>query len=202
MKIFLIATLIAQTILATPVLDKELNENNEFYKNTLKEYLERSYNFAERFADMCEKVLTDLKQHDEASEFQSQKAELEDVLHYVAAMKENENEKTLKNMLKLHEILLSAGKEFKETHQAKKTVIHQLFEKYNGIAIVHDFRKDFVEYLKDFESHFLEYEQSLTDKQLENQEKLIQWFKEFKEEQSFAKKFTTFVTFFKFFTSE
>ncbi|XP_037883637.1 uncharacterized protein LOC119633897 [Glossina fuscipes] len=202
MKVFVIAVLVAQIILATEVLEKELNENNQFYKSTLKEYLDHSYTFAERFAGMCEKVLADLKQHDEGSAFQSQKAELDDVLRYVAAMKRNENEKTLANMLKLHEILLSAAKEFKETHQAKQTLIHQLFEKYGAKAIVHDFRKGFAEYLRNFETNFVEYEQSLSDEQLESQAKLIQWFKEFKEEQSFAKKFTSFVTFFKFFAPD
>ncbi|KAL9925383.1 uncharacterized protein ACN2A1_012747 [Glossina fuscipes fuscipes] len=178
----------------------EFNTDNKLYKATLEAFVKIAIPLGEQYGDVLEKVLEDLKAHEEAANYETQIEHLEELVKGAKHLKGDSDDETLHNILKLESDV--AGAQEKSKKSSKPHLVHDLFEKDGGKDFLEVFRKDFVEFFDGFDDAFEEYAKDLSEEEKADHEDFLKWFKEFKEADGFDKQFEKFVGFFKFFNSE
>ncbi|KAL9927167.1 uncharacterized protein ACN427_008412 [Glossina fuscipes fuscipes] len=178
----------------------EFNTDNKLYKATLEAFVKIAIPLGEQYGDVLEKVLEDLKAHEEAANYETQIEHLEELVKGAKHLKGDSDDETLRNILKLESDV--AGAQEKSKKSSKPHLVHDLFEKDGGKDFLEVFRKDFVEFFDGFDDAFEEYVKDLSEEEKADHEVFLKWFKEFKEADGFDKQFEEFVGFFKFFNFE
>uniref|UniRef100_A0A1A9VYZ5 Uncharacterized protein n=1 Tax=Glossina austeni TaxID=7395 RepID=A0A1A9VYZ5_GLOAU len=184
----------------SPASRHEFNTDNKLYKATLEQFVKVAIPLGEQYGHLLEKVLEDLKAHEEAANYETQIKHLEELVKASKHLKGDSDDETLHNILKLESDVVGAHEESKKS--SKHHLVHDLFDKAGAKKFLEEFHKDFTEFFDGFDDAFEEYAKDLSDEEKADHEDFLKWFKEFKEADDFDNRFEKFVGFFKFFNSE
>uniref|UniRef100_D3TN75 Hypothetical conserved protein n=1 Tax=Glossina morsitans morsitans TaxID=37546 RepID=D3TN75_GLOMM len=175
----------------------EYNTDNKFYKATTKALVKVAIPLSERYSEVLEKVVEDLKAHEEAPKYEHQIEHLEKLIKGFKHIKADSDEEILQNIIGLKND--GAGAQEPSNESSNPHLVRDLFEKDGGKELAEEIRKDFVEFFDGFDDAFEEYAKELSEEEKAEHEDFLKWFKEFKEADAFEKKLDKFFEFFKFF---
>uniref|UniRef100_A0A1B0GGH2 Uncharacterized protein n=1 Tax=Glossina morsitans morsitans TaxID=37546 RepID=A0A1B0GGH2_GLOMM len=184
----------------SPASHHEFNTDNKLYKATLEQFVKVAIPLGEQYGDVLEKVLEDLKAHEEAANYETQIEHLQELIKGAKHLKGDSDDETLRNILKLESDL--AGAQAASKKASDPHLVHDLFEKDGGKEYLEKFRKSMGEFFDGFDDAFEEYAKDLSEEEKADHEDFLKWFKEFKEADDFPYQFEKFVGFFKFFNPE
>uniref|UniRef100_A0A1B0AD86 Uncharacterized protein n=1 Tax=Glossina pallidipes TaxID=7398 RepID=A0A1B0AD86_GLOPL len=184
----------------SPASHHEFNTDNKLYKATLEQFVKVAIPLGEQYGHLLEKVLEDLKAHEEAANYETQIEHLEKLVKACKHLKGDSDDETLHNILKLESDVAGAQEESKKS--PNHHLVRDLFDKDGAKTFLDEFHKDFTEFFDGFDDAFEEYAKDLSEEEKADHEDFLKWFKEFKEADGFDKKFEKFIGFFKFFHSE
>ncbi|KAL9927168.1 uncharacterized protein LOC119633924 [Glossina fuscipes] len=184
----------------SPASHHEFNTDNKLYKATLEAFVKTAIPLGEQYGNVLEKVLEDLKAHEEAANYETQIEHLEELVKGAKHLKGDSDDETLRNILKLESDVAGAQEASKKSPNPH--LVHDLFEKDGGKEHIEKFHKSVVEFFADFDDSFEEYAKDLSEGEKADHEDFLKWFKEFKEADGFANQFEKFLRFFTFFNPE
>ncbi|KAI9585171.1 uncharacterized protein LOC119633825 [Glossina fuscipes] len=175
----------------------EYNTDNKLYKETAKALVEIAIPLSERYCEVLEKVVEDLKAHEEAPKYEHQIEHLEKLIEGFKHIKADTDEEILQNIIALKDD--GAGAQEPSNESSNPHLVRDLFEKDGGKELAEEIRKDFVEFFDGFDDAFEKYAKEMSEEEKAEHEDFLKCFKEFKESDNFEKKLEKFFDFFKFF---
>uniref|UniRef100_A0A240SX14 Uncharacterized protein n=1 Tax=Glossina morsitans morsitans TaxID=37546 RepID=A0A240SX14_GLOMM len=201
---FLGMLLLLQTCFAIPRPDAEspashyeFNTDDKLYKNTIKTLVEIAIPLSARGIVLLQRVLEDLKAHEEAPKFAHQIEHLKNLIKSIKHIKADSDEKILRNIVGLKNDLAGAQKPSKES--SNPHLVRDLVKKDGGKELAGDLRKHLVQFFDGFVDAIEEYAKGMSEEQKDHHKDFLKWFKEFKNAHSYGKRLDTFSEFFKFF---
>ncbi|KAL9925386.1 uncharacterized protein ACN2A1_012762 [Glossina fuscipes fuscipes] len=196
--------LVLQSCFAIPTADAEsaaahheFNTDHKLYKSVIKTLIEIAIPLSGRYSDVLEKVVEDLKAHEEAPKYAHQIEHLENLIKGIKHIKADSDEEILQNILDLKDEMSGAQEPSNES--SNPHLVHDLFEKDGGKELVEEIHKDFVEFFDGFDDAVEKYAEDMSEKEKRDHNDFLKWFKEFKEADCFGKRLDKFFEFFMFF---
>uniref|UniRef100_A0A1A9W3W5 Uncharacterized protein n=1 Tax=Glossina brevipalpis TaxID=37001 RepID=A0A1A9W3W5_9MUSC len=171
--------------------DHEFNEENQFYRVTLKNFIERLMPFCERYIDLLEKTVEDLKINKKAIEYEHVKKQLDLVSKHSEHIKSSNYSEAFKGFLNFERSISGHGKN-----------VDDVFLKHDGEDLVEEFCQSLLKYFNDFLNSFIAYANGLKEEEKAANNNFLEWFKSFRDEEDCGDKFEKFKKFFKFFNPQ
>uniref|UniRef100_A0A1A9W1I0 Uncharacterized protein n=1 Tax=Glossina brevipalpis TaxID=37001 RepID=A0A1A9W1I0_9MUSC len=205
--IFLGIALVFQHTLTSPVPvpeavhaeeDEQLDEHNKLYKEVLQEFIDFTIKTSEDFLEFTLKVVEDIKKNDEFPDKDHRNHRHEQFAKVLEKVKSDESEQTLFNMYKLTEDILEAQKTLHEPKFLNEESI-KLIEKYKLREFMDGICERYVKFYESFSKAVQVYTGELNETQKEQQQKLLDWSKDFDETKDILPKSEKFLNFFDFF---
>uniref|UniRef100_A0A1A9W3W6 Uncharacterized protein n=1 Tax=Glossina brevipalpis TaxID=37001 RepID=A0A1A9W3W6_9MUSC len=203
MKLYVLALLLlmacAQHCLTGAVGDftspHEFNKNNEFYKQSVDEFIKLNQPLGESFANILDRVVDDLQ---EVPNVDSYSITMNSLAYSEMAKKlRSYQEPNVQNAFNTCEIFMIYDVD--KADQNSDDVYFKLFIK-NGIKELNaSFKARFKEYFDKFTKDFTQYLGTFSDVEKNDNKKVFDWFKEFQGEDVVHEKIKKFVEYFGFF---
>uniref|UniRef100_A0A1A9VLN8 Uncharacterized protein n=1 Tax=Glossina austeni TaxID=7395 RepID=A0A1A9VLN8_GLOAU len=193
-----------QNIFSSPVQDadsstfainQQLNEHNKLFELTLNQFVQFTLDFGEQCKNFSSKLFKELEAD---GKIEDKEFSEEAYNKFVQSFENLKNAKSTEDKLTyLNKITLETITSAKNLEEDK--ILAEFLQKYEPKEFLEKVYALFSEYFKGFTADFNDYANALNEKQKQEQQQLLDWFKEFSKEQSFAEKTQKFLDFFALF---
>lgn len=178
----------------------EFNENNEFYKKSVNDFVKLNQPIAESFANIWDKVVDDLQDLTQVDPYSATINSLaySEMSKKLRNYQKNEDKANLETALDICGLFVTYIDVDKVGENADD-VYFKLFAK-NGIKELNaSFKARFKEYFDKFTKDFQQYLQTFNENERRDHKKVFDWFEEFQKEDDVIEKIRKFVDYFQFF---
>uniref|UniRef100_A0A1B0FPH6 Uncharacterized protein n=1 Tax=Glossina morsitans morsitans TaxID=37546 RepID=A0A1B0FPH6_GLOMM len=183
----------------SPVDDNKFDTNNKLYKGTLAAFINFATQWGQRYSQVLEKVIEDLKAEGKDHENVDEIEQLQEIAELSKHLKGDSDEETLHNIMDFDEEETDTD-EILEQYADMDHVLALVYK--DGKDVVKKFYRNLVKFVHSFSKALEEYTKDMSEEEKAEHQHFFEWFKNFeelKQKNDVVAQSHMFLDFFKFF---
>uniref|UniRef100_A0A1A9ZFF3 Uncharacterized protein n=1 Tax=Glossina pallidipes TaxID=7398 RepID=A0A1A9ZFF3_GLOPL len=162
----------------SPVDDHKFDTNNKLYKGTLAAFVKFATQWGQRYGQVIEKVIEDLKAEGKGHENVDEIEQLQEIVELSKHLKGDSDDETLHNIMDFDEEEINTD-EILEQYADMDHILALVYK--DGKDVVKEFYRNLVKFVHGFSKALEKYTKDMSEEERAEHKQFFEWFNKFEE---------------------